>query len=195
MNYSPQEFHGILQARILEWVAIPISRESYQPRDQTQVSYTAARFFTIWATRKNRNSLISYFVTVSPKWDPPPSTGGGAPSDRGVCVCARMLSQSCPTLWPHGLQLARILCQWDFPGRNIGVGCHVLLQGVLLTQGSTQVSCIGRRDIYCWATWEVPLPGVARASRMCSRGHCFLWKPSTVLLNVIPVNWGSGVFS
>ena len=34
MNYSPQEFHGILQARILEWVAIPISRESSQPRDQ-----------------------------------------------------------------------------------------------------------------------------------------------------------------
>ena len=38
---------GILQARILEWAAIPFSRESSQPKDQTQVSYMAGRFFTI----------------------------------------------------------------------------------------------------------------------------------------------------
>ena len=44
--------HGILQARILEWVAIPFSRGSFQPRDQTQVSCIAARFFTIWATKE-----------------------------------------------------------------------------------------------------------------------------------------------
>ena len=43
--------HGILQARILEWVAIPFSRRSSPLRDQTQVSCTADRFFTIWATR------------------------------------------------------------------------------------------------------------------------------------------------
>ena len=49
MNYM---VHGILQARILEWVAFPFSRESSQPRDQTQVSCIAGRFFTSWATRK-----------------------------------------------------------------------------------------------------------------------------------------------
>ena len=43
--------HGILQGRILEWVAIPFSRGSSQPRDLTQVSCTAGRFFTILATR------------------------------------------------------------------------------------------------------------------------------------------------
>ena len=37
--------HGILQARILEWVAIPFSRGSSQPRDQSQVSHMAGRFF------------------------------------------------------------------------------------------------------------------------------------------------------
>ena len=37
--------HGILQARILEWVAFPFSRESSQPRDQTQASHIAGRFF------------------------------------------------------------------------------------------------------------------------------------------------------
>ena len=42
--------HGILQARILEWVAIPFSRRFSWSRDQTQVSCTAGRFFTVWST-------------------------------------------------------------------------------------------------------------------------------------------------
>ena len=44
--------HGILQARTLEWVAMPSSRGSSQPRDQTQMSHIAGRFFTVWATRE-----------------------------------------------------------------------------------------------------------------------------------------------
>ena len=46
--------HGILQARILEWVAFPFSRESFQPRDQTQVSHIASGggFFINWAMRE-----------------------------------------------------------------------------------------------------------------------------------------------
>ena len=44
--------HGILPTRILEWVAVPFSRGSSQPRDQTQVSSMADRFFTRWATRE-----------------------------------------------------------------------------------------------------------------------------------------------
>ena len=43
--------HGNLQARILEWVAFPFSRGSSQPRDWTQASRTAGRFFISWATR------------------------------------------------------------------------------------------------------------------------------------------------
>ena len=49
MDYT---VHGILQARILEWVAFPFSRGSSQPRDQTQVSRIAGGFFTSWATRE-----------------------------------------------------------------------------------------------------------------------------------------------
>ena len=54
MDCSPpgSSVHEILQARVLEWVAISYSRGSSQPRDQTQVSCIAGRFFTIWATRK-----------------------------------------------------------------------------------------------------------------------------------------------
>ena len=46
--------HRILQARIQEWVAMPSSRGSSHPRDWTQVSHIADRFFTIWATREAR---------------------------------------------------------------------------------------------------------------------------------------------
>ena len=57
--------HGILQARIQEWVAIPFSRGSSQPRDQTQLSLIAGRFFIIWAIgedhRRIQKAFISYY--------------------------------------------------------------------------------------------------------------------------------------
>ena len=55
MDCSPpgSSVHVILQARILEWVAIPCLRESSPPRDQTQVSCIAGRFYTVWATRED----------------------------------------------------------------------------------------------------------------------------------------------
>ena len=40
------------------------------------------------------------------------------------------------SLWPHGLQPTRLLRPWDSPGKNTGVGCHFLLQGIFPTQGS-----------------------------------------------------------
>ena len=46
--------HGILQARILKWVAFPFSRGSSQSGDRTHVSHNAGRFFTSWATREAR---------------------------------------------------------------------------------------------------------------------------------------------
>jgi len=43
--------HGILQPRILEWVAISFCRGSFRPRDRTQISRIAGRCFNLWATR------------------------------------------------------------------------------------------------------------------------------------------------
>ena len=70
MDCSPpnSSIHGLLQARILEWVAVPFSKGSSQPRDWTQVSYIAGGFFTIWATRE------------------------------ALMVCEVKVTQSCPTL-------------------------------------------------------------------------------------------------
>ena len=48
--------HGILQARILEWVAFP--RGSFQPRDPTQISHITGRFFIRWATGKPENARV-----------------------------------------------------------------------------------------------------------------------------------------
>ena len=53
----PHGLYGILQARILEWVPFPFSRVSSQPKDQTQVSVIAGRFFTSWATREAHISI------------------------------------------------------------------------------------------------------------------------------------------
>ena len=50
--YQAPLVHGIFQAIVLEWIAISFSRGSSQPRDQTQVSLTVDRLFTVWATRE-----------------------------------------------------------------------------------------------------------------------------------------------
>ena len=57
MDCSPSgsSVHGILQARILEWEAIPFYRGSFRPRNWTRVSCIAGRFFTVWATKEALN--------------------------------------------------------------------------------------------------------------------------------------------
>ena len=63
MDYSPpgSSVHRILQARILEWVAIPFSRESSWLRDWTCVSHIVGRFFTIWITREDNQCKWAYY--------------------------------------------------------------------------------------------------------------------------------------
>ena len=62
------------------------------------------------------------------------------------------------SLWPDGLQPSRLLCPWDFPGKNTGVGCHFLLQGIILIQGSNPCLLqLPNWQLLCrWATWEAP---------------------------------------
>ena len=61
-----------------------------------------------------------------------------------LCVCAQSLQSSLDSLRCHGLKSARLLCPWDFPGKNAGVACHALLQGIFLTQGLN--SCLLHRQ-------------------------------------------------
>ena len=62
MDYTDD---GILQARVLEWVAVPFSRGSSQPKDQTQVSCIAGRAFTICPSRE---ACYSFFTRVLALW-------------------------------------------------------------------------------------------------------------------------------
>ena len=53
-----------------------------------------------------------------------------------MCCAVPSRSVMSDSLLPHGLWPTRILCPWESPGKNTGVGCHALLQGIFPTQGS-----------------------------------------------------------
>ena len=106
--------HGILQARILEWVAFPSSRGSSQPRNRTQVSHLAGRgYMVVYSSKFTLKAGIFIHVNY-------------------VKVSHTVASNS---LCSHGMEPARLLCPWNSPGKSSGVGCHSLLQGIFLTQG------------------------------------------------------------
>ena len=96
MDCSPpgSSVHGILQARVLEWVATPFSRGSFQPRDRTLVSWIAGRFFTFWATRKPFNLIMSKRHL------------------KNLSILQLLFSHQVvsDSSWPHGLQHARLPC-------------------------------------------------------------------------------------
>ena len=97
---------GILQAWILEWVAISFSRGSSWSRDQTWVSCIGRGFFTT---------------------EPPGNVH--------VLLC--LVAQSCLTLCnPMDCSLPGSSLQRASPGKNTGVGCQALLQGIFPNQGS-----------------------------------------------------------
>ena len=62
-----------------------------------------------------------------------------------LCVCVCLATQSCPTACNPMDCSPRCLCRWNFPGNNTGVGCHFLLLGIFLTQGSN----------LCLLLWQV----------------------------------------
>ena len=88
---------GILQAKILEWVAIPSSRGSSQVKDWTQVSFIAGGFFTIWATREAQVGSLSLLQEIFPTQE----------LNRGLLPCRQILYwlsyQGSPriSIWPN----------------------------------------------------------------------------------------------
>ena len=72
----------------------------------------------------------------------------------GACVVAQL----CPALWDRlDCSLTRLLCPWNFPGKNTGVGCHFLLQGVFLTQGLNSHLLHCRQILYSLNNWGSPI--------------------------------------
>ena len=91
------------------------------------------------------------------------------------CVCPRVFACSVmsDSLWPHRLQPARLACPCDSPGKNIGVGCHALLQGIISpTQGSVLAGEF-------FAT-EIPVKPSYREPRCPETGQLFNSKQTKV---------------
>ena len=167
--------HGIFQARISEWVAISSSRGSSQPRDQTRVSRTAGKLFTIWITRQvpeNENYSFKRYPAHPlncPHRRHSRSCVGLQVSLNAGCgrryrLCGDMRWGVCPESrrgrehWRLDPRLCVLGCVWlcqaplsmDSPGKNTGVSCHFLLQGIFLTQGSDWHLLHRRQILYHW---------------------------------------------
>ena len=71
-----------------------------------------------------------------------------------VCFSHSVVSDS---LWPHGLQPARLLCLWHSPGKKTGVGYHSLLQEIFPTQESDLDPLNYRQILYCLSHQGRPL--------------------------------------
>ena len=127
--------HGILQARILEWVAMPASRGSSPPRDRTCAS------------------CLLHWQAGSLPLAPP-----GKPYSVYAAAAAKS-PQSCPTLCdpidgsPRGSPFP-----WDSPGKNTGVGCHFLLQCMKVkSESEVAQSCPTLSDpMDCSPPWDFP---------------------------------------
>ena len=67
--------------------------------------------------------------------------------------------------WRPHAAAARLLCPWNFAGKHTGVGCHVLLQGILPTQGSNPGLLHCRQTLYCLSHQGSPGPPKSRLQR------------------------------
>ena len=76
-----------------------------------------------------------------------------------ACVCVySVTSVVSDSLWPYGLQPARLLYPWTSPGKNTGVSCHALLQGIFPTQGLNPCLLHCRKTLF---TFEPPAKAIA----------------------------------
>ena len=82
------------------------------------------------------------------------------------------------SLQPHGLQPTRLLCPRNFPGKNAGVGCHVLLQGIFPIQGSN----LSLLSLLYWQADSLPL---SHQGRPLHKDKLLLVTESWVSLNTV----------
>ena len=121
-------------------------------------SHTGRCWFFTWAPWSwKRVNVRNVCIPSSPEKDPPSPddwdmTQGCFPQHPHLFTYDKLsVSHSVmpDSLRPHGLQPTRLLCLWDFPGKDTGVGCHFLLQGIFPTQGSN-LGPLHCRQILYW---------------------------------------------
>ena len=155
MDYT---VHGLLQARILEWVAVPFSRGSSQPRDRTQVSRIAGRFFTSRATRAALITGWLYGLWKSTKTTQRRTSKGCSFS---ACFSKGVRSITCVWQRLMGLQGVGVL-QRGPEGRHRDISFFQLCQ--VLVVARTSIFIAAYRIFYLFISFSmqglVPWPGI-----------------------------------
>ena len=159
MDYT---VHGILQARILEWVAFPFSRGSSQPRNRTQVSHSAGGFFTSWATREAQEHWSGQPIP-SPADLPDSGIESGSPALKGILyllsywrqICQRVKQSSPSCLLPSG-HLTR--GRWEQPVVWRGVSTSGSFSWIFESKVLSQVL---QQGLECWPSKLEESRGIA----------------------------------
>ena len=100
-----------------------------------------------------------------------------------------LVTKSCPTLLaPHGVWLARLLCPWNFSGKNTGTGCHFLLQAATAAAAKSLQSCPTLCDPIDGSPPGSAVPGILQARILewvaISFSNAWKWKVKVKLLNL-----------
>ena len=185
MDGSPpvSSVHGILQARILEWVAVPFSRESSWLRDRTWVSPIAGRFCTFWATREAK----AQWLTVT----------------KIVCYCSQFLwvrDSRVPHLHGFWLKISHeiaLMCQLGmWPSNTAGVpNLWDLMPNDLKwswfyndrNKLHNKYNALGSSQNHAPIPWPMenlsstkPVPGVKNVGDHCNTAHSHGWEVGAV---------------
>ena len=103
------------------------------------------RLACMFSPAERMNKLTSHFHSLDQRASFSEILRGCLPGYCSQCVCVCVsCSIGSDSLWPHRLYPTRLLCPWDSPSKNTGMGCHSLLQGIFPTKGSDP--CL----LHCW---------------------------------------------
>ena len=125
--------NGILQARTLEWVAIPFSRGSSWPRGRTCVTCIAGRFFTIWATREALLCLYVFLIT-------PRHLSFCYFAFGFICFCSFRLGMSFPFISKSAHSLVKTVQMLSPPEEKEMLLCHTFLPSSIPSCAFTSTS-------------------------------------------------------
>ena len=112
------QIQSYFQYRRIHFISIPLTlKNNYFKSNQLciQINWKRYGLFSPNLPTQFREELVFCFTFIS------------------LCVLSHTVVSNCSS--PFTLQPTRLLCPWDLSGKNTGVGCHFLLQGILLTQG------------------------------------------------------------
>ena len=149
--------HGLQHARLLSPPLSPLSQWCHP----TVSSPVAPFSFCLRSFPASGSFPVSWLFTPGDK-----STHAHA------CVCTRECTPCVHSVLsnyfqPLGPQPTRLLCPWDFPGKNTEGGCSFLLQGSSWSSHWTHISCTDRQILYRWATWAVSRCCWCSGTKLC----------------------------